>query len=52
VRVGHLDFDRVDWIRRRLATVEQNAARLIPFKGLSRVDGVGAAWFTAASLAT
>jgi hypothetical protein len=41
VRVGHLDFDRVDWIRRRLATIENAVVRLIPFIGLSRVDGVG-----------
>ena len=42
VRVGHLDFDRIEWIRRRLDTVQQDTVRLIPFSGLSRVDGVGA----------
>jgi hypothetical protein len=41
VRIGHLQFDRVEWIRRRLDTVEQDTVRLIPFSGLTRVDGVG-----------
>jgi hypothetical protein len=41
VRMGHLGFDRVDWIRRQVDTVESAAVRLIPFTGLSRVDGAG-----------
>jgi hypothetical protein len=43
MRIVHLDFDRVEWIRRRVDTVEQAVVRLIPFEGLSRVDGVGEA---------
>jgi hypothetical protein len=43
VRVGHLEVDQVDWIRRRVDTVQQAVVRLIPFRGLSRVDGVGSA---------
>jgi hypothetical protein len=50
VRIGHIDFDRVEWIRRRLDTVEQDTVRLIPFKGLTRVDGVGAAGVVGATV--
>jgi hypothetical protein len=50
VRVGHLDFDRVEWVRRRLDTIEQDTVRLIPFKGLTRTDGVGAAGVVGATV--
>jgi hypothetical protein len=50
VRIGHLDFDRVEWIRRRVDTVEQGTVRLIPFKGLTRVDGVGEAGVLGATI--
>ncbi len=47
VRVSHHRTDRVEWIRRRVATTERTTVRLIPFTGLSRVDGVGEAGIVA-----
>ena len=43
VRVCHRTNDRVEWIRRRVATKEAGDVRLVPFSGLNRVDAVGTA---------
>lgn len=50
VRIGHLGFDRVEWVRRRLDTVEHDTVRLIPFQGLTHVDGVGTAGVVGATV--
>jgi hypothetical protein len=47
VRVCHQDNDRIDWVRRRIATVDTTTIRLVPFSGLPHVDGVGAAGIVA-----
>jgi hypothetical protein len=47
VRVVHRRTDRVEWIRRRVATKERANVRLIPFTGLSHVNGVGDAGIVA-----
>jgi hypothetical protein len=47
VRVCHAGVDRLEWIRRRVDTIEQTTVRLIPFSGLSRVDGAGDAGIVA-----
>jgi hypothetical protein len=43
VRMRHLQHDRVEWIRRRVDTVQQTTVRVVPFVGQPRVDGVGPA---------
>jgi hypothetical protein len=41
VRLRHLRTDRLEWIRRRVPTVEQARVRIVPFSCLKRVDGAG-----------